>query len=101
MADYQLKDKLPADDAPVVISNDVWIGTGAIILKGVTIDRGAIIAAGAVVTKNVPPYAIVSGVPARLIKFRWKLSEIIQHEEILYEKEHRIGEELLIKYGCF
>ncbi|MDP4268280.1 MAG: DapH/DapD/GlmU-related protein [Bacteroidota bacterium] len=100
MADYQLKDKLPTDDAPVIISNDVWIGTGAIILKGVTIDRGAIIAAGAVVTKDVPPYAIVSGVPARLIKFRWKLSEIIQHEEMLYNKENRINEELLIKYGC-
>lgn len=54
----------------VTIGNDVWIGTRAIILPGVTIGDGVIIGAGAVVTKDVPDYAIVGGVPARIIKFR-------------------------------
>lgn len=56
--------------ADVVIGNGVWIGTKATILCGVTIGDGAIVGAGAVVTKDVPPYAIVGGVPARFIRNR-------------------------------
>lgn len=54
----------------VVIEDDVWIGTHCVVMPGVTIGKGAVIGAGAVVTKNVPPNAIVAGVPARLIKYR-------------------------------
>lgn len=57
-------------DAPVVIEDDVWIGCNATILKGVKIGKGAIIAAGAVVTKNVDAFSIVGGVPARFISSR-------------------------------
>ncbi len=57
-------------DERVVIGHDVWIGTRAIILGGVTIGHGAVIAAGAVVTGNVEPYAIVAGVPARHLRYR-------------------------------
>ncbi|MBO2600169.1 acyltransferase [Shewanella algae] len=56
--------------SPVIIEDDVWIGSGSIILKGVTIGRGATIAAGSVVTKNVPEYSIVGGVPAKFIKMK-------------------------------
>lgn len=55
----------------VVIGHDVWIGTGALILSGVTIGNGAVIGARSVVTRDVPPYAVVGGVPARVIKFRF------------------------------
>lgn len=55
---------------PVVIGNDVWIGRRAMIMPGVTIGDGAIIGAGAVVTKDVPPYAVVGGVPAKVLKYR-------------------------------
>lgn len=62
---------------PVTIGNDVWIGTGAVIMGGVNIGDGAIIASGAVVTHDVPPYAIVGGVPAKVIRFRFD-QEIIK-----------------------
>ena len=55
------------DIAPVTISDKVWIGFGASILKGITIGEGAVIAAGAMVTKNVPPFTVVAGNPAKVI----------------------------------
>lgn len=55
----------------IVIGNDVWIGYEAVVLAGVTIGDGAVIGARAVVTKDVPPYAVVGGVPARLIRRRF------------------------------
>lgn len=58
----------PEDVAPVVIDEDVWIGTNCMVLKGVKIGRGAVIAAGAVVTKDVPPFTVAAGNPARVIK---------------------------------
>ena len=54
-----------------VIESDVWIGVDAVILRGVKVGVGAVIAANAVVTKDVQPYAIVAGVPARLIRYRF------------------------------
>ena len=90
MFDVTDAEKLPENDVGVVIEDDVWIGTRAIILHGVTIGRGAIVGAGAVVTKSVPPYAIVGGVPARVIKFRWDIETIIEHENILYPIEQRL-----------
>ncbi|HJW92660.1 MAG TPA: acyltransferase [Thermoanaerobaculia bacterium] len=55
---------------PVVIGNDVWFGVGATVLPGVTIGDGAVIGAQALVTKDVPPRAIVVGIPARIVKYR-------------------------------
>lgn len=61
---------------PVIIENDVWIGTRATILDGVSIGNGAVVGAGSLVTKNVPPYAIVGGVPAKIIGYRFSELEI-------------------------
>jgi acetyltransferase-like isoleucine patch superfamily enzyme len=58
------------DAAPILIEDDVWVGTGAIVLAGVTVGRGAIVAAGAVVTHDVAPGTIVGGVPARMLRQR-------------------------------
>lgn len=59
-----------------VIGNDVWIGRRAIIKAGVTVGDGAVIGSGSVVTKDIPPYAIVGGVPAKVIKFRFDAATI-------------------------
>ena len=56
----------------IKIEDDVWLGAGAIVLDGVTIGKGSVIGAGAVVTKNIPPYSVAVGVPARVIKKRGK-----------------------------
>lgn len=56
---------------PVVIGNDCWIGQRVSIISGVTIHDGAVVLAGAVVTKDVPPYAIVGGVPAKVLRYRY------------------------------
>jgi acetyltransferase-like isoleucine patch superfamily enzyme len=57
---------------PIKIGDDVWIGFNSTILSGVTIGQGAVVAAGSVVTRDVPPYAIVGGNPARLLKYRFE-----------------------------
>jgi acetyltransferase-like isoleucine patch superfamily enzyme len=58
----------PAIASPIVIEDDVWLGAQVTILKGVHIGRGAVVAAGAVVTKDVPPFTLVGGVPAKIIR---------------------------------
>ncbi|WP_026882534.1 CatB-related O-acetyltransferase [Clostridium akagii] len=61
---------------PIIVQDDVWIGFNSIILSGVTVGKGAVIAAGSVVTKSVPPYAIVGGNPAKVIKYRFEQQKI-------------------------
>lgn len=86
-------------DADVIINEDVWIASRVTLLKGVNIGRGAIIAAGAVVNKDVLPYSIVGGVPARFIKFKWSLEQVLEHEKILYEEDERFSIDELKSFG--
>ena len=69
-------------DFHVIIGNDVWIGCNCLIIEGVKIGDGAIIGAGAVVTKDVPPYSIVAGVPAKVIKYRFSEEQISMLDRI-------------------
>lgn len=64
------EDGMPARRGDITVGSDVWTGYGSWIMGGVTIGDGAVVATGSVVTKDVPPYAIVGGVPAKVIKFR-------------------------------
>lgn len=70
----------------IIVEDDVWIGNNSIILSGVTIGQGAVIAAGSVVTKDIPPYAIVGGVPTRVIKYRFEEHLIKQLMNLDYSK---------------
>jgi acetyltransferase-like isoleucine patch superfamily enzyme len=66
----------------IVVGHDVWIGANAIILSGVKIGNGAVIAAGSVVSKDVPPYSVCGGVPAKVIKMRFPENQIAALERI-------------------
>jgi len=65
------------------IGDDVWIGAGAIIICGVRIGNGAIVGAGAVVTKDVEPYSIVGSVPARHLRYRFDSNQMATHQKML------------------
>lgn len=82
-------------DNDVIVEKDVWIGCNVTLLSGVTIGRGCTIAAGAVVAKSTHPYSIVGGVPAKFIKFKWSIDEILEHESKLYPEEERFSREEL------
>ena len=88
---YDVLDKHPEDDQDVHIEDDVWIGTNTTLLKGVTVGRGSVVAAGALVTKDVPPYAIVGGVPAKVLKYRFTPEQIQEHERQLYAEDKRMA----------
>lgn len=91
------------NNSPIVIGNDVWIGANVCILPGVKIGDGAILAAGAVITKDIPDYAVAGGVPAKVIKYRfsrdeikvlkkvqwwnWSIEKIEEHIEEFYQPE--------------
>ena len=87
---YQIRDvdyNWKGLNSEIIIEDDVWIGHRTIILSGVKIGRGSIIAAGSVVTKNVESYSIYGGVPAKKITDRFENSDDrIKHEEIIYKK---------------
>lgn len=87
--------KRPEDDQDVIIEGDSWFGVNVTILSGVTIGRGSVIAAGAVVTKSCPPYSIIGGVPAKVLKYRFTIDEAIEHERQLYPESKRLSREEL------
>lgn len=78
--DYNFKGK----NLKIQIENDVWIGYGTIIVTGVKVGRGAVIAAGSVVLKDVEPYAIVAGNPAKVVGMRFDEKQVKEHEKQYY-----------------
>ncbi len=90
-----VRNKRPENDRVVVIEDDVWVGARAIILKGATLRRGCIVGAGALVLDEVPPYTIVVGAPARVVKVRFDIDTILRAEEQLYPPEKRFSREYL------
>lgn len=83
-------------DKDVVVNEDVWVGCNVTILSGVNIGRCSIVAAGSVVTKSMPPYCIIGGVPAKPIKVKWTMDEIMFHEQSLFPVEQRYSREQLM-----
>jgi acetyltransferase-like isoleucine patch superfamily enzyme len=81
---------------PIVVGHDVWIGARAIIMSGVTVGNGAVIGAGSVVTKDIPPYAIVAGSPAKVIRYRFSPDVVdrIQASEWWNWSDERIRDQI-------
>jgi acetyltransferase-like isoleucine patch superfamily enzyme len=81
--DFKINRPIPKPSPPLEIGNDVWIGSRAIILKKVrSIGNGAVIGAGAIVTKDIPAYAVVGGNPARILKYRFDEATICKLEDL-------------------
>lgn len=75
-----------ASKGNIVVGSDVWIGQNSVVLSGVTIGQGAVIGAGAIVTKDVPPYAIAAGNPAKVIKYRFDKEKVNYLNELDYSR---------------
>lgn len=84
-------------DSDIIVEEDVWIGANVTLLGGCTICRGATIGAGSVVRNSVPPYAIVTGNPGKIIGFCYTPEEAVEHEKLVYQEEERLPLELLEK----
>ena len=84
-------------DGEIIVGEDAWVGAGTILLSHCRIGRGAVVAAGAVVSKPIPPYAVVAGIPAKIIASRFSIDQIIEHERQLYPAGERMSKEELEK----
>lgn len=80
------------EEREIIVEEDCWVGASCILLSKCHIGRGSIVAAGSVVTKNVLPYSVVAGNPAKIIAVRFTKQQILEHERILYPAEERMKE---------
>lgn len=83
------------DNKDVHIESDCWVGTNVTMLSGATLRRGSIAASAAVLNKSFPAYAIVGGIPAKLLAFRFTIPQVMEHEKALYPENERFTEEEL------
>lgn len=81
--------------ADIIVEEDCWVGTGAILLAGAHLGRGCVVGAGSLVNKEIPPYAVVVGCPAKIIAVKFSIPQIIEHEKSLYIEEERLSKEYL------
>lgn len=90
-------------DQDVIVETDAWVGMNVMLMAGVTVGRGATVGAGATVTKDIPPYCVAVGSPAKPVKFYWTIDQILEHEKALYSEEDRYTreqlEEIFAKYS--
>lgn len=83
---YHINDKVK----DIRIGDDAWVGAGATLMSGASLGRGSIAATGCVVNKPVPPYAVVAGIPAKIIASVFTKEQVIEHEKYLYPEEERM-----------
>lgn len=82
-------------DREIVVNEDAWVGARCILLSKCEIGRGAVIGAGSLVSKKIPPYAVAVGSPAKIVGVRFTIDQIIKHEQILYPADERMTREEL------
>lgn len=81
----------------VVVEEDVWFGANITILSGTHIGRGCIVGASSLLNKEYPPYAVLGGIPAKIIAVKFSIEQIVEHEKALYEEHERFSIEYLEK----
>lgn len=90
------------DESDIVVEEDVWVGCGVTLLKGAHLGRGCICASRSLINKEIPPYAVVAGVPAKIIAVKFSKEQILRHEQKLYSEKERLSiveiENLFEKY---
>lgn len=91
-------DHINDSEGDIIIDEDCWIGAECILLPNIHIGRGVVVGAGSVLTRDIPPYAVVAGVPAKIIAVKFTLEQILKHEMILYPPEERMKKEELEYY---
>ena len=79
----------------IIVNEDAWVGAGSILLSKCEIGRGAVIGAGSIVSKKIPPYAVAVGSPTKIVAARFTIEQILEHERILYPPEERMSREEL------
>ena len=79
----------------IIIEEDCWVGTRAILLAGTHLGRGCVVGAGSIVSKEIPPYAIVVGVPSRVVAVKFSIDQILEHEKVLYPETERFTRKYL------
>lgn len=79
----------------IIVEEDVWVGYGVTLLSGAHLGRGCICAARSLINKNIPPYAVVAGSPAKIIAVKFSKEQIIAHELYLYSKDERLSEKYI------
>ncbi|MEY8611541.1 DapH/DapD/GlmU-related protein [Parabacteroides segnis] len=87
--------RINESEKDVIVEEDVWLGANVTLLSGVTVGRGAVVGACCVISKDVPPYAVVVGNPFRIIASKFTIEEILDHEQILYSEKERFSKEYL------
>ena len=79
------------NEKDVIVEEDVWIGARVTLLSGAHIGRGAVVGANSLVNKEIPPYAVVVGSPAKIIAAKFTIEQILEHEKLLYPQERRFS----------
>jgi len=82
-------------DGEIVVNEDAWVGARCVLLSKCEIGRGAVVGAGSIVSKKIPPYAVAVGSPAKIVAARFTIEQILEHERILYLPEERMSREEL------
>lgn len=82
-------------ETDVILEEDVWVGARVTLLAGTHIGRGAVIGANSLVNKEIPPYAVAVGSPAKIISAKFTIEQILEHEKLLYPEERRFSKEYL------
>ena len=83
------------NDGEIVVNEDAWVGARCVLLSKCEIGRGAVIGAGSIVSKKIPPYAVAVGSPTKIVAARFTIEQILEHERILYPPEERMSREEL------